>query len=103
MAAGASVRPAFGIETKTSPLPQLKVEANQGSASGANISIGICAYNEAQRIPALLQSVATQSLPLGFVLAEILVVASGCTDGTDHIVKKRSEERRVGKECRSRW
>src|SRR2546426_27993 len=91
MAAGASVRPAFGIETKTSPLPQVKVEANQGSQSGANISIGICAYNEAQRIPALLQSVATQSLPLGFVLAEILVVASGCTDGTDHIVEKWSK------------
>src|SRR2546421_8551008 len=55
------------------------------------VSIGICAYNEAQHIPALLDSLEGQTLPTNFALTEILVVASGCTDGTDRIIKERAE------------
>ena len=60
------------------------------------VSIGICAYNEAQHIPALLDSLQGQTLPTNFALTEILVVASGCTDGTDRIIEERAEvERRL--------
>src|SRR5436309_13768953 len=86
------------------------------------VSIGVCAYNEAHRMDDLFESIQSQPLPETVVLKEILVVASGCTDGTDVNVEehakmdprvalireperrgKRSEERRVGKEGRSRW
>ena len=60
------------------------------------VSIGICAYNEAKHIPALLDSLQGQTLPPDFVLTEILVVASGCTDGTDRIIEERAKiERRL--------
>lgn len=55
------------------------------------VSIGICAYNEARRISVLLDSLAGQSLPTDFAVGEILVVASGCTDGTDRIVEERAK------------
>lgn len=55
------------------------------------VSIGICAFNEARRIPALLDSLLDQALSPDFVVTEILVVASGCTDGTDRIVEERAE------------
>ncbi len=58
-----------------------------GTVEMTSVSIGICAYNEALRLPALLESLATQDLPSGFVLDEILVVASGCTDGTERLVQ----------------
>ena len=50
--------------------------------------MGICAFNEADRIGACLWSVVTQRIPRGFDLKEILVVASGCTDDTEQIVEK---------------
>ena len=53
------------------------------------VSIGICAYNEAKHISALLDSLERQTLPPDFALTEILVVASGCTDGTDRIIEER--------------
>src|SRR5713226_2713452 len=55
------------------------------------VSIGICAFNEAKRISALLDSLSEQALPPDFMVTEILVVASGCTDGTDRIVEERAE------------
>src|SRR2546430_11766367 len=33
----------------------------------------------------------------------VAVVSTGCTSGLDSVAYARSEERRVGKECRSRW
>jgi len=58
-----------------------------GIAEQTRISIGICAYNEGQRLTGLLESLATQSLPSGFALDEVLVVASGCTDGTERVAE----------------
>lgn len=55
------------------------------------VSVGMCAYNEASRISAVLDSLLGQSVPEPFELAEILVVASGCTDGTERIVEAWSE------------
>lgn len=55
------------------------------------VSIGICAHNEEGSIPALFESLLCQVLPESFVLHEILVVASGCTDRTDDIVRSWSK------------
>jgi cellulose synthase/poly-beta-1,6-N-acetylglucosamine synthase-like glycosyltransferase len=55
-----------------------------------SVSIGICAYNEAARISGLIDSLDGQALPPGYMVTEILVVASGCTDGTDRIVDERA-------------
>ena len=52
------------------------------------ISVGICAYNEAGRIGRLLDSLLSQSVPPPFVVGEILVVASGCSDGTEAEVRR---------------
>lgn len=54
-----------------------------------SVSIGICAYNEARRISGLFDSLEGQVLPPGYAITEILVVASGCTDGTDRIIDER--------------
>jgi cellulose synthase/poly-beta-1,6-N-acetylglucosamine synthase-like glycosyltransferase len=56
-----------------------------------SVSIGICAYNEARRISGLVDSLDGQALPPGYIVTEILVVASGCTDGTDRIVDERAQ------------
>lgn len=62
----------------------------------ATVSIGICAYNEEDRIPKLLGSVVSQSLSPGYGLREILVVASGCTDGTEQRVEEaRATDARI--------
>jgi len=53
--------------------------------------IGICAYNEEANIGRLLQNLLTQRLAKGFRLNKIIVVASGCTDKTEEIVKECSE------------
>ena len=68
------------------------------------ITATIITFNEAENIRAACESVAWAD--------EILVVDSQSTDSTREvaaecgaqvIVNQRSEERRVGKECRSRW
>jgi len=53
--------------------------------------VGICAYNEEANIGRLLQNLLTQRLDKGFRLNRIIVVASGCTDNTEEIVKDYSE------------
>lgn len=69
-------------------------------------SVGITAYNEEANIGRLLQAILDQKL-YTVEVAEILVVASGCTDGTEAIVKEYGkkdprirlyvQERREGK------
>lgn len=51
------------------------------------ISIGICAYNERENIGRLLEALEKQELKKPFKVKEILVVCSGCTDGTEKIVE----------------
>jgi cellulose synthase/poly-beta-1,6-N-acetylglucosamine synthase-like glycosyltransferase len=50
-------------------------------------SIGIMAYNEAANIGRLLEAVTTQLLTT-VEIAEVVVVASGCTDDTEAIVRE---------------
>src|SRR2546426_10541868 len=87
MAARASVRDDIGIDHGTSPLPVPDNVGSKESTHETSISIGICAYNEARRLPVLFESLAAQRLPRDFVVREILVVASGCTDGTERVVE----------------
>jgi poly-beta-1,6-N-acetyl-D-glucosamine synthase len=54
------------------------------------ITVGLCAYNEARTIAASLSSVLSQSLSDGVELLEVIVVASGCTDDTEAIVRSVS-------------
>jgi len=70
------------------------------------VSIGVCAYNEEKNIRHTLDSIIAQTVESGSV-AEIIVVSSGSTDGTDDIVREYSskdprvrllrQERREGK------
>ncbi len=55
------------------------------------VSVGICAYNEASHVRDLLESLLHQPVPSPFVLDEIVVVASGCTDGTERVVRSFAE------------
>lgn len=50
-------------------------------------SVGICAFNEGKNIGKLIDSIVTQDLSKQFILKEIIIVASGCTDDTIKIVK----------------
>jgi biofilm PGA synthesis N-glycosyltransferase PgaC len=49
-------------------------------------SVGITAYNEEANVGRLLEAIADQLLD-EVEIAEIIVVASGCTDGTEEIVR----------------
>ena len=61
-----------------------------------SVTIGIPAYNEAANIGYLLRNLLKQKLKDEFRLKEIVVVASGCTDGTEDVVKKiMGSDRRV--------
>ncbi len=51
------------------------------------VTVGVCAFNEEHRVESCLSSVFSQQIPESFVLKEVLVVASGCTDGTERIVE----------------
>lgn len=51
-------------------------------------SVGVCAYNEEKNIGKLLKSILAQKLDKNLLLEEIIVVASGCTDKTEDIVRE---------------
>lgn len=60
---------------------------SEGNDTGPiRCSLGIIAYNEEANIGRLLEAVVSQRMTVA-VLAEIIVVASGCTDGTEAIVR----------------
>jgi poly-beta-1,6-N-acetyl-D-glucosamine synthase len=75
-------------------------------------SMGIMAYNEESNVGRLLEAILPQCTTRVF-LAEIIVVASGCIDGTEAVVKKWAEEyprirliaqaRREGKASAVNW
>jgi len=52
------------------------------------VSIVVCAYNEEKSIGPLLENLMHQKVPPEIVDREIIVVTSGCTDGTVDVVKK---------------
>jgi poly-beta-1,6-N-acetyl-D-glucosamine synthase len=54
-------------------------------------SVGIMAFNEEANIGRLLRALARQRLD-GFRIDEIIVVASGCTDATERIVREQARE-----------
>jgi biofilm PGA synthesis N-glycosyltransferase PgaC len=54
------------------------------------VSVGICAYNEESSIERVVSNVLCQPLPYDSDLTEVLIVASGCTDRTEDIVRKIS-------------
>jgi cellulose synthase/poly-beta-1,6-N-acetylglucosamine synthase-like glycosyltransferase len=56
-----------------------------------SVSVGIPAHNEASNIGLLLRNLSELELGNGFSLNDIIVVASGCTDGTAKVVEKRRE------------
>lgn len=55
------------------------------------LSIVVCAYNEEKSIGPLLENLMQQDVPPEVVDREIIVVASGCTDRTEKVVKEQAE------------
>ena len=55
------------------------------------VTVGICAYNEAQNIERCIRSVYSQ-IQDGFRIKEVIVVSSASTDGTDEIVESLQKE-----------
>lgn len=56
------------------------------------VTVGICAYNEEMSIEHVVSNILHQPMPNNFGLGEILVVASGCTDRTEDIVRGLSRQ-----------
>ena len=56
-----------------------------------DITIGICAYNEAQNIERSIRSIYDQKTK-DITVREVIVVSSGSTDGTDDIVRRLADE-----------
>ena len=58
------------------------------------LSVIVCAYNEEKSIGPLLENLMQQDVPLEVVDREIIVVASGCTDKTESVVRKQAKTNR---------
>lgn len=56
------------------------------------VSVGIPVYNEEENISDLLKNILSQKISSPFMLEEIIVVASGCTDKTPEIVEDMGKE-----------
>ena len=56
------------------------------------IGIGIAAHNEEANIGRLLENLSNQPLEDFLILEEIIVVTSGCTDGTEEIVEEFADK-----------
>ena len=71
------------------------------------VAVVIPALDEEQSLPAVLAAIPRAGEL--WRLCEVVVVDNGSTDRTAEAARRagvtvvRSEERRVGKECRSRW
>ncbi len=60
------------------------------------VTVGVCAHNEEAKISSALESILSQEPGPRFAMAEVIVVASGCTDRTEEIVNEWSRrDRRV--------
>src|SRR3712207_6886908 len=72
---------------------------------GMNALVLIPTYNERDNLPLIVRGV------LAHADTRVMVIDDGSPDGTGALAdqlaeefgRRRSEERRVGKECRSRW
>jgi cellulose synthase/poly-beta-1,6-N-acetylglucosamine synthase-like glycosyltransferase len=51
-------------------------------------SVGICAYNEEKNIGKLIASIHKQILDEKFIIKDIIIVASGCTDNTVKVINE---------------
>lgn len=61
------------------------------SAKKYTVTVGIPAYNEEKNIGRILRSVLSQKSD-SYLLEKIIVMADGCTDGTEEEVKKAADE-----------
>lgn len=58
------------------------------------LSMIVCAYNEEKSIGPLLNNLMEQDVPPDILDREIIVVASGCTDRTEAVVKEQAKTNR---------
>ncbi len=56
-----------------------------------SFSILICAYNEERNIVALIRSIFRQSLSIGILFDSLVIVADGCTDLTETLIRRETE------------
>lgn len=59
------------------------------------LSVIVCAYNEEKSIGRLLQQLMSQKIPSEIDEREIVVVASGCADGTVDVVKEQMKDGKI--------
>ena len=68
-----------------------------------SINAVVVTCNRCELLKQTIDALLNQTYPLN----KIVIINNASTDGTkeylDSVIDNRSEERRVGKECRSRW